>query len=589
MALVKELIQQHIGSGPILKALIQKMGFIPIIDSNLPADPRRVGPTHGEAVAGMVACLIQGICALYRIEQFAVEEPVLGTLFPHYEAKAWHDDHLGDTLDAIWEFGPGALQGAVTAHLLDRFGVRVDQIHYDTTSFKVFGRYEVADETVAAKETGADGPPDDPVRARTPVRLVRGHSKDHRPDLNQVKGGLAVSADGGVPLLWQAQDGNRADVGTYVEYWLQVKEVVGRSDFLFIGDCKLATQDNLVTIIQQQGRFLAPMPAYAGMQRQLEEWVLTNTVEDLLPRREASGKEVWYRGFRRPYALGTPAEQSYPCEVHIVCNPRLRAEKQVHLERRLQKTQVFLEGLPKRLGKRALKSREAIAQALEATLKRYHTEDLLTYRIVATETPRKRYRGRGRPGADASYEEVSEVHWTVEWQWLPDLIDKAILLGGYFPLITNDPTLTTARALSIYKEPYHPEQRFRWLKGAGILAPVLLKQPHRIEAFFFVVGLVLQLLTLVEREAARQIAASGKPMIGLKPNRLPDARPKTEALLHVFRHVTVTQVILAEHPAEIVMSPLTLLQTRVLRLMGLEESVYTLDYLSRPLDNLDSS
>jgi hypothetical protein len=34
MAQVKELIQQSIGSGPILKALIHTMGFIPIIDRN---------------------------------------------------------------------------------------------------------------------------------------------------------------------------------------------------------------------------------------------------------------------------------------------------------------------------------------------------------------------------------------------------------------------------------------------------------------------------------------------------------------------------------------------------------------------------
>ena len=73
------------------------------------------------------------------------------------------------------------------------------------------------------------------------MRLVPGHSKDHRPDLNQVKGGLAVSAEGGVPVLWQAQDGNRADVSTYVEYWLKVKDIVRRSDFLLVGDCKLAT------------------------------------------------------------------------------------------------------------------------------------------------------------------------------------------------------------------------------------------------------------------------------------------------------------------------------------------------------------
>jgi hypothetical protein len=155
-------------------------------------------------------------------------------------------------------------------------------------------------------------------------------------------------------------------------------------------------------------------------------------------------------------------------------------------------------------------------------------------------------------------------------------------------LITNDSTLTTARALSLYTEPYHPEQRFRWLKGAGILAPVLLKQSHRIEAFFCVVGLGLPRLTLVAREAAHQIAASGTPLIGRKPHRLPDDRPKTAALLNSFRHGTVTPVMLAESPAEIVISPLKLRQTRVLRLMGLEASISTVAYLSRPLDDRDA-
>jgi hypothetical protein len=90
------------------------------------------------------------------------------------------------------------------------------------------------------------------------------------------------------------------------------------------------------------------------------------------------------------------------------------------------------------------------------------------------------------------------------------------------------------------------------------------------------------------RARGRLPATSGKPIIGLKPNRLPDDRPKTEALLHVFRYVTVTQVILAEHPAEIVISPLNLLQTHVLELMGLEGSIHTLEYLRRPLDKSDS-
>jgi len=453
MAQVKALIQQHIGSSPVLKALIQNMGFIPIIDRNLPVDPRRGGPTHGEAVAGMVACLLQGICALSRMEPCAAEEPVRRTLFPHDEANAWHDDHLGDTLAGIWKFGPGALQGTVTAHLRQTFNVHVDQIHDDTTSFKVFGRYAAQDEAAAAAERGAEVPLGAPATARPPVRLVPGHRKDHRPDLNQVKGGLAVSADGGVPLLWEAQDGNQADVRTDVEYGLKGKELVGRTDFLCVGDGQWATQHHLLAIIQHQGRFLAPLPGYAGIPQPLEEWVLTNTVEDLLPRREASGKELWSRGVCRPYRLVDAERRPYPCAVHILCNPRWRAEKHAHLERRLQKTQTCLEGLPKRLGKRTLKSREASAPVLEAIMRRYQTRDVLTYRIVETATTRKRYRERGRPAAEASYEEVSEVHWSVDWQWLPEAIEHANMLSGYFPLITHDPSLTTAQALAVYQEP----------------------------------------------------------------------------------------------------------------------------------------
>lgn len=161
--------------------------------------------------------------------------------------------------------------------------------------------------------------------------------------------------------------------------------------------------------------------------------------------------------------------------------------------------------------------------------------------------------------------------------------DTANWLGGYFPLITCDPELKTAETLSIYKEQYQPAQRFKWLKGSGILAPVLLKKPKRIEAFFFVIGLVLQLCTLLEREATRPVKESGEPVMGLKPNHLPEYRPKTETMVNAFSHINVTEVVLANYPAEIVMTPLTPLQKRLLQLLGLDESIYTLDYLTQPL------
>lgn len=102
MAHVNALMQRHVGSAPILKALIQTMGFIEIIDRHLPLPARREGPTHGEAVAALGVALTQGSCQWSRVEPLATEDDVLTTIVPHDAPKVWHDDHVGDTLEAIW-------------------------------------------------------------------------------------------------------------------------------------------------------------------------------------------------------------------------------------------------------------------------------------------------------------------------------------------------------------------------------------------------------------------------------------------------------------------------------------------------------
>ena len=168
-------------------------------------------------------------------------------------------------------------------------------------------------------------------------------------------------------------------------------------------------------------------------------------------------------------------------------------------------------------------------------------------------------------------------------------MEQATRLGGDVPLRTKDPELTTHHALVAYKEQDHPAQRCTWLKGAGIVAPVLLKSPKRIEAWCFVVGLVLHLLTLIAREAARQIAQDGEPVRGLKPNTLKDFRPKTTAILEAFRKVTVTSVIFTDQSSEPVLSPLSPWQRYLWHRRDLDESIDTVESLTRPLVARDSS
>ena len=408
---VKALMQRHVGSAPILNALIQKMGVIEIIDRTSPLPVRRKGPTHGEAVAALVVALTQGIGQWSRVEPCATEGDVLSTLFPHSPPKVGHDDHVGETLEAIWASGIGALQGAVTTHLVQSVRVGVDQRHDETTSFKVSG---ASREDKEARDHPEDKAVKDRAEDKEPLRVTCGQSKDHRPDVKQVKGGLCASADGGVVLLVEGQDGNQADVSPSVDSWLKLKAVVGRADFLCIGECTLATHDTMIAIMRQGGRFLAPGPRDAEAQQQLEEWGLTNTVEERLSRRDAQGREVWYRGVQREQVLVDEPGQESPGCMHVLCSPRRHAEKQATVERRVAKTHTCLADLPQTLGTRRWQSQEAMEQAIEATLMRNQTRACVSDRVSGTTETLQRDQGRGRPSPPTPAEEVTRLRWQVE-------------------------------------------------------------------------------------------------------------------------------------------------------------------------------
>ena len=65
-----------------------------------------------------------------------------------------------------------------------------------------------------------------------------GPSKDHRPDLPQVKVMQAVLDPLGMPLATDVVSGERADDPLYVPCIERVQHSLGRSGLLFVGDCK---------------------------------------------------------------------------------------------------------------------------------------------------------------------------------------------------------------------------------------------------------------------------------------------------------------------------------------------------------------
>jgi transposase len=89
--------------------------------------------------------------------------------------------------------------------------------------------------------------------------LQFGHSKDHRPDLPQVKVMLASLDPVGLPLVTQVLSGERADDPLYMPAIAEVRQGLGRRGLLYIGDSKLGALDTRAFVQAGGDYYLCPL------------------------------------------------------------------------------------------------------------------------------------------------------------------------------------------------------------------------------------------------------------------------------------------------------------------------------------------
>jgi transposase len=172
---------------------------------------------------------------MFKVSQWAAQravEEVFG-ITPDF----LNDDRIGRALDAI---APHLAQinGGVGAQAIAEFGIDTTRRHWDMTSISLHGAYE------------------DPDTGYPMVRF--GHPKDRRTDLKQIQTGLAVAADGGIPILHRAISGGAGEVSQVVDTMKAPQQLAERPDFLLLGDSKLLSYDNVAAMNTAGVRFLAP-------------------------------------------------------------------------------------------------------------------------------------------------------------------------------------------------------------------------------------------------------------------------------------------------------------------------------------------
>ncbi len=559
-----ELHSYDVGALPLLQRIVERMQLRRILSEHLPKDDSRTELPTVTALLVLLANLLMAREPVYGVGEWAALFPpdLLG--LREQDLARIHDDRLGRCLDRMFEgIGPTLIM-AVVRHVIREFKVGLDELHNDSTTVSFYGAYG---------EAGQESER----RGRPTHAITWGHSKARRPDLKQLLYILTVTGDGNVPVYFSSESGNTVDDGTHIGTWDLLYELIGKADFLYVADCKLASSENLSHIARRGGRFVTVLPRgrsedVAFRQRlrtgaSVPKWTLLYALADdqgqIVDELFVCGDDhvhsegyrlLWYRSTRK-------AEQD-----------------QSQRARSIQKATEALSDLRERLqGPRTrFRERSKVEQELAKVLAEAEASPWLLVAIEEQEEETFRQATRGRPSGQTKYRKETRSRFTLTWRLNLEALCEAEREDGVFPLLTNDRKLSATEVLQAYKRQPLLEKRFSQFKTDFAVAPVFLKNVWRIQGLLAAYFFALLVQTLLERELRQAMARAGEATLPLYPEARPCARPTTHRLIEVFSSIQRHEIQVDEGEPQVMVTKLTKTQRSIIRLLGLDPRTYGL-------------
>ena len=556
-----EFDAQLLGAMPIVNHFLRRLKLDDALAAAVPHDDARVLLAPATALGVLVRHLAIEHRPLYALGEWAARYAPGLIGLDESELDLLNDDRVGRTLTRLFDADRASLLTTVVLTMVRTFEIDCRQLHNDSTSIAVTGSHY-------GGTTKRGGQP--------VAELTFGHSKDHRPDLRQLVWILSVSADGAVPLSYRVASGNTSDDTTHVETWNQLRELVGRDDFLYLADGKLASEKALRHIDSNHGRFVTVLANNRKEVTWFQHWIQDHAPSWIEARRRPARRrgdpdEVW-RTFESPL----PSVAGYRV-IWVHANAKQTRDAMTRAAR-IAAGQVALEALSAKLaGPRCrLKSVVAVEHAVERALEHASAAPYFTTRVEEVSEERFRQARRGRPGPSTHYVKRVTSRFALSFSVRTDAVSAETKSDGTFALLTNDRVMTPAEVLNAYKYQPNLERRHAQLKGHQLVAPVFLKDPVRIEGLLCCHFFALVIQALIEREIRAGMKAAHRSSIPLYPELRDCAAPSAHRVLEIFAHVARHVFRDADGTVVRVYEPtLTPLQLQVLELLGIPASVYT--------------
>ncbi|WP_456297537.1 IS1634 family transposase [Crocosphaera chwakensis] len=561
---------ERIDDLPLIIYWLKQMKVASIIDNNL-ASPHgnRKGLSYGELAVLLLTYIVSEadhrICCLERwVKEH--QRSLEGITGWEIQEKEGTDDRCGDLLRTLGiTESIDQIEISLSKHLVKAYKLPTQRARSDTTSFSVYHHIT---------EDGEE------------ESLIKfGYSKDKRPNLRQYRQMLATLDPLGMPLLGATLAGNGGDESEYLPTWRKMTEIIGHKEFLYLADSKASTWSNRALIHREGGIYCFPLAMTQPRPKLLADWVKnppTEVIKIIEQDERESEPSLMGNGFEVPLGniwVEPETEKIYQWQERwLVIKSNALASRQIKgLDSRLAKGEKALFSLEKRPGK----DEKLLEQKIQEILKSYRLTKYIEYSIEKKISYKKVYKGCGSRSEDSSYRRVRQTNLILNYQRLSTEIESFKIVAGWRLYVTNATSerLSLTEAVQAYKQQWQPEMGFhRFKKGRLSALPIYFRDEEKIKGLMFLLTIALRVFTLMEFVVRRQLHQCKSSLARLyegNPKRATN-RPTAEKMLRAFNNITL--YIHKDDSIEI--SGLNLLQQQILRLMNVEECIYTTDYFA---------
>jgi len=539
-----ELVREMIGPLPIIEIYFEKIEIKKQF-SKFISNERYI-----DSILGLVKNILIEGGSLYSVHQWA----------SRYDQNLINSDSMMDhvlarAIDNLFKIDRSSLMTKIVLKSMKEFNISMDIIHNDSTSIKTYGEYKNQNKKA--------------------TQLKLGHSKDHRPDLKQIIYNLCITSDGAIPMYFKDYDGNTADVTTHWETWKSVQGILHRSDFLYIADSKLCSNDVMDRIDRNSGKFITVVPKN---RKEVKDFAEKSYLSEIRWMEIQRKKVPRYTDRFDVISIAEglfQLDQGYRVLWYRSSEKRRRDKEQRDVKMELARNKLSelknFNSLNKE--KKNSKSIKSFKKRVELIISKYGVSQWISYSIHEEKVEEFKKIDKGRPNDESVYRRIIKKIPKLVFHDNHDALAKVSAMDGIFPLVTNT-NFEAKNVLAHYKGQMFLEKRHNLLKTGLQVAPVYLKKNDRIEGLMFIYFISQLVSSLIERDLRNQMKLLEIKNIPLLPEDRPTNTPTWVQIKRVFEHCMKETAYYDRIPVKCFKEEITDIQRTVLKLLNISEDKF---------------